>query len=56
MRQSDNLQYLDQGDLQRYLEALLAYSDHFENDAAFLPVFHGQYLNKASGDKKKDAE
>lgn len=52
----DNLQYLDQGDLQRYLEALLAHADHFENDGAYLPVFHGHYLVKVAGDKKKDSE
>ncbi|KAF6741372.1 hypothetical protein DFP72DRAFT_995311 [Ephemerocybe angulata] len=53
---SEDLQYLDQGDLQRYLEALLSHSDHFENDGAYLPAFHGQHLTKAPGDKKKDSE
>ncbi|KAF6750908.1 armadillo-type protein [Ephemerocybe angulata] len=53
---SEDLQYLDQADLQRYLEALLSHSDHFENDGAYLPAFHGQHLTKAPGDKKKDSE
>lgn len=53
---SENLQYLDQSDLQRYLDALLAHKDHFENDGSYLPVFHSHHLTKASGDKKKDSE
>jgi U3 small nucleolar RNA-associated protein 10 len=53
---SESLQYLDQSDLQRYLDALLAHKDHFENDGSYLPVFHSHHLTKASGDKKKDSE
>ncbi|KAJ2923032.1 hypothetical protein H1R20_g14063, partial [Candolleomyces eurysporus] len=55
-KDSQNLQYLDQSDLQRYLDALLAHKDHFENDGSYLPIFHSHHLTKASGDKKKDSE
>jgi len=56
MKYEEELQYLDQGDLQRYLDALLAHADHFQSDHAYLPVFHGEHLTKQSGDKKKDTE
>jgi U3 small nucleolar RNA-associated protein 10 len=50
------LQYLDQDDLSRYLNALVEHRDHFANDASYLKVFHAQHLTRTKADKKRDAE
>jgi len=53
---SGTLQYLDQEDLKRYLDALVEHRDHFANDASYLKVFQEEHLTRAKSDKKKDAE
>ncbi|KAF9526013.1 hypothetical protein CPB83DRAFT_877003 [Crepidotus variabilis] len=50
------LQYLDQKDMKRYLDALAQQHDHLANDASYLKTFHQQYLAKAKGEKKKEHE
>jgi U3 small nucleolar RNA-associated protein 10 len=52
----EELQYLDKDDLVRYLDALLEQKDHFHGDAGYLALFHGQYLVKNAGDRKRDSE
>ncbi|KAH6904492.1 hypothetical protein BKA70DRAFT_1373519 [Coprinopsis sp. MPI-PUGE-AT-0042] len=54
--QDQDLQYLDADDLKRYLDALLDHKDHFQGDPGYLGLFHGQYLIKNSGDRKRDTE
>ncbi|EAU87657.2 hypothetical protein CC1G_09118 [Coprinopsis cinerea okayama7 len=54
--QNQELQYLDKDDLVRYLDALLEHKDHFHGDAGYLALFHGQYLVKNAGDRKRDSE
>ena len=53
---SEILQYLDQDDLKRYLNALVEHCDHFLNDPSYLKIFHEQHLIRAKSDKKRDAE
>lgn len=53
---SGTLQYLDQDDLKKYLNALVEHRDHFTNDASYLKVFHEQHLVRSKTDKKHDAE
>ena len=53
---SGTLQYLDQEDLKRYLDALVEHRDHFVNDPSYLKVFQEGHLSRAISDKKKDAE
>lgn len=53
---TEDLQYLDADDLKRYLDALLDHKDHFQGDHGYLIQFHGQYLIKNSGDRKRDTE
>lgn len=53
---SGTLQYLDQEDLKRYLDALVEHRDHFVNDPSYLKVFQEGHLSRAKSDKKKDAE
>ena len=53
---SGTLQYLDQEDLKRYLDALVEHRDHFVNDPSYLKVFQDGHLSQAKSDKKKDAE
>ncbi|TFK24886.1 hypothetical protein FA15DRAFT_669091 [Coprinopsis marcescibilis] len=53
---NQTLQYLDQDDLKQYLTALLEHRDHFVNDSGYLGLFHGQYLVKNSGDRKRESE
>ncbi|KAJ7452113.1 hypothetical protein B0H11DRAFT_1742292 [Mycena galericulata] len=50
------LQYLSQGDLKKYLDAVVAHRQHISLDAGYLKVFHVQHLARSNADKKKDAE
>ncbi|PPQ90282.1 hypothetical protein CVT25_013107 [Psilocybe cyanescens] len=50
------LQYLDQDDLKRYLNALVEHRDHFANDPSYLKIFHDQHLGRTKADKKRDAD
>jgi U3 small nucleolar RNA-associated protein 10 len=53
---SEALQYLEQEDSKRYLNALIEHRDHFSTDPSYLRVFHEQHLIRGKSDKKKDAE
>ncbi|KAF8630264.1 hypothetical protein AX17_005450 [Amanita inopinata Kibby_2008] len=50
------LQYLDQGDLNKYLIGLNEESDHIMHDNAFVRLFHERYLQRNKTDKKKEYE
>ncbi|KAJ7178741.1 armadillo-type protein [Mycena crocata] len=50
------LQYLSQGDLKRYLDAIADHQKHISLDAAYLKVFHLQHLARVNTDKKKDLD
>ncbi|KAJ6554556.1 armadillo-type protein [Mycena capillaripes] len=50
------LQYLAQGDLKKYLEALMDHREHIDLDASYVKVFHVQHLARSNADKKKDSE
>ncbi|KAJ7762738.1 hypothetical protein DFH07DRAFT_813302 [Mycena maculata] len=50
------LQYLVQGDLKRYLDAVVAHREHILLDGAYLKVFHAQHLARLKTDKRKDSE
>ncbi|KAF8901036.1 armadillo-type protein [Gymnopilus junonius] len=50
------LEYLDQGDLKKYLNGLVEHRDHFTNDPSYLKVFHEQHLVRSKSDKKRDAD
>jgi hypothetical protein len=53
---SETLQYLDQEDLRRYLSGLVEHRDHLCNDPSYLAIFHGEYLGKVKGEKRRDIE
>ncbi|KAJ6630100.1 hypothetical protein B0H10DRAFT_1984968 [Mycena sp. CBHHK59/15] len=50
------LQYLSQGDLKKYLDAIVDHQEHILLDAAYVKVFHVQHLARSNVDKKKDSE
>ncbi|KAF8192665.1 hypothetical protein K438DRAFT_2017867 [Mycena galopus ATCC 62051] len=50
------LEYLSQGDLKKYLDALMDHREHIALDASYVKVFHVQHLGRDNKDKKKDAE
>ncbi|KAF7373573.1 U3 small nucleolar RNA-associated protein 10 [Mycena sanguinolenta] len=50
------LQYLAQGDLKKYLDALMEHQEHIALDASYVRVFHVQLLGRDNKDKKKDSE
>ncbi|KAJ6463475.1 hypothetical protein C8R45DRAFT_840925 [Mycena sanguinolenta] len=50
------LQYLAQGDLKKYLDALMDHQEHIALDASYVKVFHVQHLGQDNKDKKKDSD
>ncbi|KAJ7146113.1 hypothetical protein C8R44DRAFT_600928 [Mycena epipterygia] len=50
------LQYLSQGDLKKYLDAIEEHREHISLDPAYFKVFHAQHLARSNADKKKDSE
>ncbi|KAJ7222324.1 hypothetical protein GGX14DRAFT_663256 [Mycena pura] len=50
------LQYLSQGDLKKYLDALMDHREHITLDAAYVKIFHLQHLTRSKADKKKNSE
>ncbi|KAJ7270708.1 hypothetical protein B0H12DRAFT_1229192 [Mycena haematopus] len=50
------LQYLAQGDLTKYLDALMDHQEHIALDASYVKVFHVQHLGRDNKDKKKDSD
>jgi U3 small nucleolar RNA-associated protein 10 len=50
------LQYLEQEDSKRYLNALIEHRDHFLTDPSYLRIFHEQHLIRDKSDKKRDTE
>ncbi|KAJ7701560.1 hypothetical protein B0H17DRAFT_1195339 [Mycena rosella] len=50
------LQYLSQGDLKKYLDAVMDHREHLSLDPAYIKVFHVQHLARSNADKKKDSE
>ena len=51
----DQLQFLDWGDFQRYILALVDQGGHLTNDVDYLSAFHQQHLTKYKSDSKKDS-
>jgi U3 small nucleolar RNA-associated protein 10 len=52
---SDQLQFLDWGDFQRYMQVLVDQGGYLANDVNYLPAFHQQLLTKRKSDSKKDS-
>ncbi|KAJ6578862.1 hypothetical protein DFH09DRAFT_980162 [Mycena vulgaris] len=50
------LQYLSQGDLKKYLDAVMDHREHISLDPAYVKIFHLQHLGRSNTDKKKDSE
>lgn len=53
---ADQLQYLDQEDFKRYLDALREQADHLALDVEHVKLFHQQHLGPDNADKKRDGE
>ena len=51
----DQLQFLDWGDFQRYILALVGQDGHLTNDVDYLSTFHQQLLTKHKSDSKKES-
>ncbi|KAF9468309.1 hypothetical protein BDZ94DRAFT_1246474 [Collybia nuda] len=52
----NQLQYLDQDDLKKYLDALVDHQDHLLHDVNYIRTLHQLHLGTRKGDKKRESD